>query len=245
MNGVERFIKQNFDEHNTNFIACIQLIIYSYSLLEKNAKYSREKVLNLTTSVRGKEAKKIELEDFLRNDLVKKYIEPNRKLFGLSNYLFILGAEEDFMNIKIGILDIKVCSPLFNGNTYFIFECKRLNKTIIDKYVKEGIVRFVQEQYYRASSNSLAGMIAFLESEDISKKINGETSFVELALILLKYKNEIKLIGKLQKYKLICNNYKYVKDFQHIFVSTHNRIHNPEPIEIFHIVLDYNQIIID
>jgi hypothetical protein len=246
MNGVESFVSHNFSEHDSTFNSCLHLIVYGYSLLEQSKKYSRKDILELTSTIRGKETNKVELEDFLRNDLVQNYIEPNRSLFGLNNFLFISGAEEYSDNIKIGILDIKVTSPLWNGNTYFIFECKRLNKSILDNYVVEGVSRFIKEgKYYPKFQNSVAGMISFLEHVDIKHEIKSNDAFSTIEGVLHKYHDEIKLTGNLLQYKLECKSYKYIEEYQYIFRSSHSRAQNVLPINIYHVVLDYNHLISD
>lgn len=243
MKGVEEFVTNNFGEHDSTFNQCLNLIVYGYSLLEKQETYSRTAILNITTTVRGKTAKKVELEDYLRNDLVQKYIEPNRKLFGLDYWQFHSGAEEFVQNIKTGILDIKVTSPLFTGSTYFIFECKRLNKTIMDNYVTEGVQRFVDSQYYPESETSIAGMISFLEASDSKDEISYTSCFSSIDTALKKHKKKIKLKSNLSKVKLICTEYKYVQDFQYVFLSSHNRV-KAKSIEIYHLVFNYNTIVI-
>jgi hypothetical protein len=246
MNGVESFVSHNFSEHDSTFNSCLHLIVYGYSLLEQGRKYSRKDILELTSTIRGKKTNKVELEDFLRNDLIENYIEPNRYLFGLNNLLFISGAEEFSDNIKTGILDIKVTSPLWNGNTYFIFECKRLNKTILDNYVTEGVSRFIKEgKYYPKFQNSVAGMISFLEYVDIKHEIKSDEAFSAIGGVLQKYHDEINLTGSLLQYKLECKSNKYIEEYQFIFKSTHSRAQNVLPINIYHIVLDYNHVIFD
>ncbi|MBX7203885.1 MAG: hypothetical protein K1X81_00520 [Bacteroidia bacterium] len=245
MQGVEEFTSNNFGGQNSTFNSCLHLILHAYSELEKNTKYSRKDILNQTTVARKKEAKKIELEDYLRHDLVSKYIEPNRSLFGLDYYLFQSGAEEFLNNIKTGILDIKVCSPLYNGNTYYIFECKRLNKKIIDNYIKEGVARFISNQYYPESATNLAGMISFLESTEPKEKIESANSFKEIDVALKKHKDLLKIQTNLASQKLICAGYEYIEKYQYVFVSSHNRDNLRQPITIYHIVLDYNDLILD
>jgi hypothetical protein len=246
MNGVESFVSHNFSEHDSTFNSCLHLIIYGYSLLEQCKKYSRKDIKELTSSIRNKETKKVELEDFLRNDLVENFIEPNRALFGLNNFLFISGAEEFSDNIKTGILDIKVVSPLWNGNTYFIFECKRLNKTILDNYVVEGVSRFTKGgKYYPKFQNSVAGMISFLEHVDVKHEIKSSDSFAALGGALQKYHDEIKLMGNLYHYKLECKSHKYIGKYRYIFKSTHERMQKGLPIHIYHLVLDYNHLVLE
>jgi hypothetical protein len=143
-------------------------------------------------------------------------------------------------------LDIKVTSPLWNGNTYFIFECKRLNKAILDNYVTEGVSRFIKEgKYYPKFQNSVAGMISFLEYADTKYEIKSNDAFSEIESVLQKYHDEIKLTGNLLQYKLDCKAYKYIEEYQYIFKSTHSRAQNSLSINIYHIVLDYNHLISD
>lgn len=246
MNGVESFVSHNFSEHDSTFNSCLHLIVYGYSLLEKSKKYSRKDILELTSTIRGKETSKVELEDFLRNDLVENYITPYRDLFGLRYYEFHSGVEEFNENIKIGVLDIKVTSPLWNGKTYFIFECKRLNNEILNDYVTDGVSRFIKEgKYYPKFQNSVAGMISFLEYVDSKHEIKSNDAFLKIESVLQKYHNEIKLTGNLLQYKLDCKAYKYIQEFQYIFKSTHARTQSALPIDIYHLVLDYNHLISD
>lgn len=243
MIGVESFVQNNFIEYDTKFDSCINAIVHGYSVLEKEQIYSRKEIKNIATKVRGKEAKAVELEDFLRNDLVVNYIEPYRTLFGLKYYIFQSGVEEFSNNIKTGILDIKVCSPLMNGDTYFIFECKRLNKRIADKYITEGLTRFIKEQYYPETETPVAGMISFLESEDVSNKVNSVDSFESINHLLTKFKSDVNLIDMLSHYRINCPNNKELEQFQFIYKSVHMRQIRNIPILIAHIILDYNHLI--
>lgn len=243
MVGVDSFVANNFVEYDSKFDSCINAIIYGYRLLEKEQKYSRQEIKNIASLVRGKEAKSVELEDFLRNDLVVNYIEPYRSLFELKYYQFHSGVEEFSQNIKTGILDIKVCSPLLNGDTYFIFECKRLNKRISDNYITDGVSRFVKEQYYPQSNTPIAGMISFLESADVNNKITIESTFDIISSLLAKYNKEINLLDKLNHYHIKCSNFTEVEQFEYVYSSVHQREIKKSPILITHIVLDYNHLI--
>lgn len=243
MEGVDSFVTNNFIEYDSKFDSCVNAIVYAYSLLEKEQTYSRQQIKDIATEVRGKESNTIELEDFLRNDLVKNYIEPNRTLFGLKHYLFESGVEEFYKNIKIGILDIKVCSPLMNGDTYFIFECKRFNKEISNKYITDGVVRFINEQYYKQTNTSVAGMIAFLEATNTKDKICIDSSFDILKSLLEKHNDSINVISDLEQYNLHCDFDKEVEQYPFVFKSIHKRIIHNLPILITHIMLDYNHLI--
>jgi hypothetical protein len=245
MKGVTQFVKKNFKSPDLTFENCLHAIIYAFKLLEKDKTYSRKKILSETTRVRGKIAKMIELEDYLRNDLVKNFIEPNLKDFYLQNYLFIPGADELSDNIRTGILDIKVCSPSFNGDVYYIFECKRYNKSLTKGYLNDGVKRFVTSQYYPDSNTPVAGMISFLESTELKNKINIQDAFTELNSGLNASKDELGLIGKLNMHKLNCKKYNVVTDYEYIFKSKHKRSKLKINIELFHIMLDYNDLITD
>lgn len=243
MVGVDSFVQKNFINYDTKFDSCINAIVHGYKVLEKERIYSRQEIKDIATKVRGKEAKAVELEDFLRNDLVVNYIEPYRSLFDLKHYIFQSGVEEFSNNIKTGILDIKVCSPSMNGDIYYIFECKRLNKKIADKYITEGVTRFIKEQYYPETEIPVAGMISFLESKDVNNKINSVDSFMSLNHLLKKHSSDISIIETLNHYQIKCPDNQELEKFQFIYKSVHMRAIRKIPILIAHIILDYNHLI--
>jgi len=168
MSSIDRFIAKNVPENAPEediiFHSCVQLIVHSYQLMvSKPHKISRAEIIQIAKEVKKKEVKRVELEDFIRNILVEDYIQPNQSKFGLDNVNIEAGVDENARGVKSGVLDIKVKSPLLNGKTYYVFECKRLNKSIIDKYVTEGVIRFSTQQYYPVVPVTKAGMISFLE----------------------------------------------------------------------------------
>lgn len=245
MTGAELFLDKNFPGKNVIFESCMQSIVHGYQLLEKSTKYSRKEILDAATRVRGKQAKLVELEDFLRNDLVRNFVAPNLSLFGLQNYIFIPGAEESSGNIKTGILDIKVCSPSFTGAVYYIFECKRLNKALIKSYLSEGVLRFIDEKYYPDSETAVAGLISFLEAKEVKSKIEIRLCFNELDQALKAHKTQTALAKDLEPYKLDCKNFKEVDEFSFVFLSSHIRSKKKTVIRLFHIALDYNHLLVD
>ena len=245
MKGVNQFVQKNFKSPHSTFENCLHAIVCGYTLLEKEKKYSRKKILAEATRIRSKKAKVIELEDYLRNDLVINFIQPNLKDFYLENYLFIPGVEEIIDNIRTGILDIKVCSPSFNGNVYYIFECKRLNKSIITGYLNEGIKRFTSKKYYPESDTPLAGIISFLEYDNIKNKILIEDSFEKLGTAIHSQRKGLQLIENLKPYKLHNKKFKIISDYRYVFQSTHKRSRTKVNIDLFHIILDYNNLIIE
>lgn len=243
MSGVDSFVANNFTDHDSTIDLCVQLVVHGYSLLEKKEKYSRAELLKIAGTVRGKKTKQLELEDFLRNDLVTKYIMPERSVFGLNNFMFISGAEEFENNIKTGILDIKVCSPTLDGTIYYIFECKRMNKTIQNGYVTDGVSRFVNAQYYPHSSVAVAGLISFLEATTEVNKVSVENSFKTLENLFKKHQKILKITKPLKKYKLNCPSITFVDGFDFVYASSHNRKKRRGNIDLYHIVLDYNHLV--
>lgn len=244
MQGVDAFIEKNFKSTNTTFEQCVQSIVYAYYLLSKEKTYSRKKILAETIVIRGKDSTAVELEDYLRNDLVTNFIEPNLNLFNLENYLFIPGADEINNNVRTGILDIKVCSPRFTGSVYYVFECKRLNKLLIRDYLNEGVNRFITSKYYPTSNAPIAGMISFLESTKNDNRIEIERAFDVLNTALNNNK-KMKLISRLDFHRLISKNFEYLNEYKYVFHSSHGRLNKLGNITLYHIVLDYNAIILD
>lgn len=244
MKGAQNFVDKNFRDDTSIFESCVHAIVYGYLVLSRKKTYSRSHIVKETTRVRGKKARIVELEDYLRNDLVSNFIEPNLTLFHLQNYLFIAGAEESLKNIKTGILDIKICSPRFTGSVYYIFECKRLNKEILNGYLDEGIHRFVNNKYYPATFNPLGGMISFLESSTDKNRIDINSSFAELNAAIKKKKRKLRVRKDLSKYPLKCESPKGVSDFQYVYCTTHTRTKNNTLIDLYHIVLDYNKLVV-
>lgn len=243
MNGAEQFILNNFDSDTPIFSSCLNLIVYSYNSLSKVKKYSRNEILATTENIRQKAAKNIELEDYLRNDLVENYISPNRHLFGLDFYIFQSGAEEFTQNIKTGVLDIKVCSPLWDGDIYYIFECKRLNKKLLSKYIDEGVLRFTNNQYYSESDTNIGGMIAFLEASSNDDIIPLSSAYDTISNLLTKHKSKIALSSELLKHNLSCLGHDEIESFEYVYKSTHDVSDATEHFQLFHIALNYNDII--
>lgn len=244
MTGAIKFVEKNFKRRDITFDNCLHAIIYGFGEVQKDRTYSRKKILEEASRIRSKNASIIELEDYLRNDLVINYIQPNLDKFNLKNYLFIPGADEIANNIRTGMLDIKVCSPSFNGNVYYVFECKRFNKSIIGDYLKEGIQRFTKSKYYPEAQTSIAGLISFLESVDIKKKVGIEDVFEQLKLSLNNSKVEIKLKSELSHYRLKSKKYNFISEYKFVFQSVHGR-ENKKDIELVHVMLDYNNLVKD
>ncbi len=127
----------------------MKLYSYSYNKLKidkLSSPYSRKSIHTEIIKIKGKKAK-LELEDYLRNDLIKSCVNKDKKTFNIENYKFLTGIEETNEFVSTGNLDIKVLLPtssFVNEEPYLIFECKRINKLKAKKdyYITGGIERF-------------------------------------------------------------------------------------------------------
>jgi len=220
---------------------------YSYQELRKDKlknKYSRKKLQEKFNKIKGKGGKKanLELEDYLRNDLLSNYVELNKVKFELNYFHFVAGADEINENITIGFLDIKVLLPTgsyMEDGEYFAIECKRLNKLkgTHNYYVNHGVNRFIERQYYPETSTNMAWMLSFMECEEerhIEDSVNIVKSFN--SIMNLKYKeNVLHEIGKIP-HNLSLD---YTVD---IYDSTIIRKDKTE-LQIYHVFLDYYELI--
>ncbi len=114
-----------------------------------------------------------------------------------------------------------------------IIECKRLNKNTKNKaYIENGIERFETNRY--GYGLQLGGMIGFIEKgvenliiTDLQKKMNTKTTTSKN----LEAINDENLIYD-ESYK------------NHIYQSIHQRI-DLEPIELYHLMMDFTAIVTD
>lgn len=249
MMNAEAYVEEVGEEFSY-FQSSLKLIVYGYLRLKKSEqKYSRPSILakaEFQSKNPGTQTKN-PIEDYLRNDLVCKFIAPNRNLFQLDSFIFQSGVEEFKDNIKVGILDIKVISPfLTEDNIYYVFECKRLNKyaKMQDEYIKNGIIRFTSRQYYPETDINIAGMIGFVEV-DLEKSKRGLES-IDNIVIGLKQKIEKKYTAttyhNLEFYRLSDERFEEIADFEHSYRSEHFRDDNTQ-ILIHHLLLDYYDIL--
>lgn len=218
------------------FQSVLKLIIFSYNELVNNNE-------NFTVDTEGNDINNgMNLENSITNVLVHKYIINNRKENDEFKSLKLLhfdiepaSIDENFKTL--GLVDIKVNNVTLkfkkeaDESFYYCFECKRLRNSNYDKYVKQGILRFIDEKYL--GKFNYAGMIGYYEEknfeiEEIITKINNN--------LHNKYKKgELKSESNLDKYDL---NY----NFEHCYVSEHDRL-TLEPIKLYHLILDYRNII--
>lgn len=131
----------NFDFKQSLYELIIDSLIKCSNLMKKECLANKTKIANH--------------EEKIRNHLLENYLENNdiRSKIGLSGIAirFIPETPENYSSSTdtyAGRADIKVVSTnwLFGNNKdYYIIECKRIDgsKTLNEKYIDEGICRFV------------------------------------------------------------------------------------------------------
>ncbi len=167
-------------------------------------------------------------ENHIRDILVEKYLNDNvkREQLGIEHVIFNREAAE---NMAKGFVDIKAQTriSLNEPQAYYVFECKRLdgNKDLNEEYIKEGIMRFVNEKY--SSYYGLNGMIGFevkkFDTPDNVEEIN--------QLVFSKYP-EAAFIEKISPAAIIEN-------FQYCFISRHKTV-SLKRVELYHLMLDFS-----
>lgn len=217
----EPFIKSE-GFYSEEFKTILILLIYCYKkILEKEPIRTYKK--------------RFQLENYLRNVLVKDYLRIYKEKFGLSYLGFeVEPGEINLKHATIGFIDIKVTNcGLVNSlkcdeNIYYAIECKRVDNSSkkINEYIDEGILRFVEGKY--SSEMPLASMIGFIEKDDpkiVKTHINNNL-------------NQTKNIDT----QLELTNY-ILEDFNDLYFSIHKRVRNPTSIYIFHLLFDYTTLI--
>lgn len=178
-------------------------------------------------------------EEKLRNHLLENYLgnDQKRLLIGLSGVAigFIPEAPENYdskSNTYIGRTDIKVVSKNWlsgNSEDYYIIECKRIDggKSLNEKYIDEGICRFVDSRPKYSSYNHMNIMLAFVVQE--IKCVDNVTKIADL--------HEEKL------QQIICENIEIV-DFFHEKNSCLCKSTYMSGITLNHIFYDFSRSIV-
>jgi len=207
-------------------------------------KFSRAEILAKHKSKKGKAGSKtkLELEDYLRNDLVQNYLTIYKTKFNLDHLYFIPGADEINDGVTTGSLDIKVIFPnksLLSGEEYLAIECKRINKLLDKKryYIDEGVNRFITRQYYPEADTKVAWMLSFMECEKDSQKQD--------PIDIIKDFNN--LLQEAYKKNIVDNIGEKIVDIKidptlEVFNSLIKRNDSTELI-VYHVFLDYYDII--
>ena len=192
------FVESNHTELEPYVDSFLQLIIYGYKKLkESNNSYSQEEIKSKFKKARGEKAH-VELENYLRNDFIDKYLKCSRAKFGLEDFIISRESPEIVDNMEISYHDIMLQSPkLYDNNLYYIVECKLIShrKARLKYYVDDGVKRFIDGVYYSKFNIDEAGMLAFaINDSSVSYFID------DIALEQAKQKNQFDYIEQ-----LICN----------------------------------------
>ncbi len=224
----------------------IETIKFSFHKLKSDKikqPYNKDAIHQLYKDEKGEKAKN-QLEDYLRNDLVKNYINEYKSQFNIENLLFLLGIEEinNDTLLATGILDIKVVIPtpyLLTDDPYLIIECKRISNKESKKkyYIEEGIYRFISKQYYinKNPQSSVGFLLAFMENElKTPYKIDNLIEELNSIIQQKKYNTKSQLILDDQ----FSNN---ANGF--FLVNSSFLTNDSDHIDLKHILLDYRDIL--
>jgi hypothetical protein len=245
---------KEFEDIGYYFEQSLKLIVFAYEQIKRDKfqkPYSRRSIHNTTLKERKSSKSHNEIEDHLRADMVRGYLKKSRRLFNLGDFSIQSGVEEFKKNVKTGIVDIKfelISANTWDG-TYFIFECKRLNKysNSLKSYIEEGMMRFIGKRYYPETSMNLAGMIAFVEV-NLEIKPDGYLVIEQVAKLLqqkiIEYQDALKTQIHLHPYRLTDKKYLEISNFKYSYLSKHIRSEDNREISIHHLLLDYYDILV-
>lgn len=193
------YIDENFEFILSQIHNCYKKMLVSYDFIENN-------------------------ENKIKNRLYKDYLD-NQSIIDelkLNGYRFKTetGFIDDDYKEK-GYSDIEVIDligSLKNINSFYIIECKRIDgqnshyqSSLNNKYINEGINRFVEEKY--PTYNSVNAMLGFIvESIDIDINCNHFSNF----------KRHI-----------------FIDDFEFSYTSNHTTVTNKN-IMLYHLMLDFS-----
>ncbi|OHB59210.1 MAG: hypothetical protein A2167_07485 [Planctomycetes bacterium RBG_13_46_10] len=124
--------------------------------------------------------------DCLEVPITKNFVVHLRSNQNRSVHLFRIDWESNVLDEKSaqkGRIDIRFTHG-YRPNEYFSFECKRLNEidkkgrffSLAGEYIDEGIMRYVNEQYYGGKNG---GMIGYVMDGDIAKAVKSINDAIE------------------------------------------------------------------
>jgi hypothetical protein len=222
---------------------------FSHSKLKEEKsidKYSRKAILEKHKKLKGKSGKKtkLELEDYLRNDLVKRYLTIYKDKFDLKYFHFEAGSDEIDAGVTTGNLDIKVIFPteaMLGNEEYLAIECKRINKLLSKKryYIDHGLNRFITRQYYPETNSKVAWMLSFMEAEK-SSQIEHSVDIVNSFNKLLEEDYNDSTIHRIGEKSISID----IDPTLDVYDSLIKRNDNSE-LTVYHIFLDYYELIED
>ncbi len=226
----------------------LKSIVYGYNdLVETKLQYSRKEVHQLIKTISKSDKAYNEIEDYLCTELINKHVRPNLRLFGLENFVVNVGVRETKESVTVGHLDIKFEVPSLSFTKYYAFEAKRIDKNKAKQkyYISGGIQRFTGHKYYPETNTTVAGMVGFVEIESLNPALRIDLEKIKDALnILISSSTDVTTTQSLTTHKLVDNRYPFVNEFKSVYLSKHTRDTDNEEILIYHIFLDYYDIML-
>lgn len=159
------------------------------------------------------------------------------------------GVRETKENVTVGHLDIKFQISGLDSNHYYAFEAKRLDKNLNKQryYVAGGVERFTKRIYYPETDTTVAGMIGFVEI-DFSKSPKGRVNLSQIKDSINKLidsHSSITTSQNLLDYKLFDGVYHVINGFDFSYYSKHIRSTDDRELTIYHLFLDYYDILLN
>ena len=208
----DKLLNQHFKQNFYNII--ITTLITSCKLMMENCCSNKLSIPNHEEKIRT-----YLLENYLEN-------EKTRCIIGLSDVpiRFLPEVPENYdmdNNTYIGRTDIRVLSSnwLSNPKDYYIVECKRLDgtKSLNQKYVDEGIGRFVGDSPKYSSYNNQNIMLGFVVKEIDCSVVISDISNIHTNRIGSLIDKDITIIENYKDYYLCESVYTNKLYLSHIF----------------------------
>ena len=208
-------------------------------LLKDRSTYSKKFVSQKTT---------LHFEDFLKMELVDKYLIPNKHLISArcsklecvnfhyenqKRYVDFSDKKEkpDKIDIYINRLGLQNNWNQHEENVYYAIECKRIEK-LSDCKTYIGDTKKFADRNYKELRLPFEGQIAFIENS----KLNHKSVSTEINKIL--EANSALITNQLLKSELLH------KFFDGCYSSRHKRNFNKkEPFTVFHLLFDYSEFV--
>ena len=205
-----------------------------------NEKYSKAWVKNNTS---------IKFENYLRNRLVDDYLIANKdllkqKTLSLSEINFIYEPEKEYIDARDGKIKSDKIDIYINKlglqkewakedeNLYFAIECKRIKVLSDTKEYITDIENFCLRRH-KNTRLPFEGQIAFIENKEISHQKLQE----KINEILLKHK---KIVTSNFLKSIVLN-----EKFEGAYLSKHLRGNNKQNFSVYHLLLDYSDIVLN
>ncbi len=208
----DKLLNQHFKQNFYNII--ITTLITSCKLMMENCCSNKLSIPNHEEKIRT-----YLLENYLEN-------EKTRCIIGLSDVpiRFLPEVPENYdmdNNTYIGRTDIRVLSSnwLSNPKDYYIVECKRIDgtKSLNQKYVDEGIGRFVGDSPKYSSYNNQNIMLGFVVKEIDCSVVISDISNIHTNRIGSLIDKDITIIENYKDYYLCESVYTNKLYLSHIF----------------------------